>query len=84
MFIARLLVVIGALNWGLIGLFGFDLVAFLFGGLQVGGYTVQATGVPATTVSMLQGLLLFFVLGGELFYRYRLTWRNKVIKEGAN
>lgn len=32
MFIARLLVVIGALNWGLIGLFGFDLVAFLFGG----------------------------------------------------
>jgi ABC-type uncharacterized transport system permease subunit len=59
-------------------------VAFLFGGLQVGGYTVQATGIPATTVSMLQGLLLFFVLGGELFYRYRLTWRNKVIKEGAN
>ncbi|MFO7273960.1 MAG: DUF378 domain-containing protein [Bacillota bacterium] len=32
MFIARLLVIIGALNWGLIGLFGFDLVAFLFGG----------------------------------------------------
>lgn len=59
-------------------------VAFAFGGLQVGGYTVQATGIPATTVSMLQGLLLFFVLGGELFYRYRLAWRNKVIKEGAN
>lgn len=32
MFIARLLVIIGALNWGLVGLFGFDLVAFLFGG----------------------------------------------------
>ena len=32
MLIARLLVIIGALNWGLIGLFGFDLVAFLFGG----------------------------------------------------
>lgn len=32
MFIARLLVLIGALNWGLIGLFGFDLVAALFGG----------------------------------------------------
>ena len=29
--IACLLVVIGALNWGLIGFFGFDLVAFLFG-----------------------------------------------------
>lgn len=60
------------------------IVAFMFGGLQVGGYSVQTTGVPATTVSMLQGLLLFFVLGGEMFYRYRLAWRNKVAKEGAN
>ncbi len=25
------LTIIGALNWGLIGLFGFDLVAFIFG-----------------------------------------------------
>lgn len=32
MWIAQLLVVIGALNWGLIGFFGFDLVASLFGG----------------------------------------------------
>ena len=30
--IALILVVIGALNWGGIGLFGFDTVAFLFGG----------------------------------------------------
>lgn len=29
--IALLLVVIGAINWGLIGLFRFDLVASLFG-----------------------------------------------------
>ena len=28
---ACILVLIGALNWGLIGFFGFDLVAFLFG-----------------------------------------------------
>lgn len=26
------LVIIGAINWGLVGLFQFDLVAFLFGG----------------------------------------------------
>ncbi len=26
---------IGALNWGLVGLFGFDLVAFLFGAMTV-------------------------------------------------
>ena len=30
--IALILVIIGALNWGAIGLFGFDLVAFIGGG----------------------------------------------------
>ncbi|MBQ3695759.1 MAG: DUF378 domain-containing protein [Alphaproteobacteria bacterium] len=29
--IACILVIIGALNWGLVGFFNFDLVAFLFG-----------------------------------------------------
>lgn len=31
---ALILTIIGALNWGLIGLFKFDLVAFLFGNLS--------------------------------------------------
>ena len=30
--IALILAVIGGLNWGLVGLFRFDLVAYLFGG----------------------------------------------------
>ena len=30
--LALILVIIGALNWGLIGLFQFDLVSTLFGG----------------------------------------------------
>ena len=30
--ISLILVVIGALNWGLVGLFRFDMVAYLFGG----------------------------------------------------
>ena len=30
--IALILVIIGALNWGAVGLFGLDLVAFLLGG----------------------------------------------------
>ena len=30
--IAQILSIVGCLNWGLIGLFQFDLVAFLFGG----------------------------------------------------
>ncbi|MBD8028462.1 DUF378 domain-containing protein [Ureibacillus sp. Re31] len=32
--IALVLVIIGAINWGLIGLFNFDLVATLFGGQE--------------------------------------------------
>lgn len=32
--LALLLVVVGAINWGLIGFFGFDLVATLFGGQE--------------------------------------------------
>ena len=30
--VALLLVLIGAINWGFVGLLNFDLVAFLFGG----------------------------------------------------
>lgn len=30
--IALLLVIVGALNWGLVGIFSFDLVAWIFGG----------------------------------------------------
>lgn len=36
--IALLLVIIGALNWGLVGLFSFDAVAWVFGG----AYTLLA------------------------------------------
>ena len=42
-------------------------VAFLFGGLQVGGYAVQVMGIPSAIVSMLLGSLLFFVLAGRLY-----------------
>ena len=31
--ICLILVIIGALNWGLVGLFEFDLVAWAFGGI---------------------------------------------------
>lgn len=32
--IALILVIVGAINWGLIGLFNFDLVATLFGAMS--------------------------------------------------
>lgn len=59
------------------------LVAFLFGGLQVGGYAVQIIGVPAATVSMLQGALLFFVLGGEALNGYRLVAEKRPGREAT-
>lgn len=33
--LAMILIVVGALNWGLIGLFQFDLVAAIFGGATI-------------------------------------------------
>lgn len=33
--IAAVLVIVGAINWGLVGLFDFNLVAFLFGEMTV-------------------------------------------------
>lgn len=33
--IALILIIIGAINWGLIGIFGFDLVVAIFGNMTV-------------------------------------------------
>ncbi len=34
-YIALVLIIIGAISWGLIGLFGFDIVAFVFGSMSI-------------------------------------------------
>ncbi len=44
------------------------LVAFLFGGLLVGTQLIQPQGIS----SMLQGVILFVVVGTELVFRYRI------------
>ena len=48
------------------------LVSFLMGGLLVGGFSIQTSGFPAATASMLQGAILFFVLAGEILIQYRI------------
>lgn len=40
--IALLLVIIGAVNWGLIGFFSFDLVAAIFGNMTVASRIIYA------------------------------------------
>ncbi len=53
--------------------FAVCLVAFLLGGLQNAGYALQGVDFPSGLVGVLQGLILFCALGGELLTRYRLT-----------
>jgi general nucleoside transport system permease protein len=49
------------------------VVAFLLGGLQNAGYTLQGADFPSGLVGVMQGLILFCALGGELLVRYRIT-----------
>jgi simple sugar transport system permease protein len=47
--------------------------AFLMGVLLVGGDTLQVVmSLPLSSVQVIQGLILFCVLGGEIFRNYRL------------
>jgi simple sugar transport system permease protein len=48
------------------------VVAVLIGGLQNGGFTLQGADFPSGLVGVMQGIILFCALGGELFLRYRL------------
>ena len=51
-------------------------VAFALAALLVGGDQIQMTmGLPAAVAPMLQGTILFFLLGGETLLRYRLIRR---------
>jgi general nucleoside transport system permease protein len=52
--------------------FAVCLVAFLLGGLQNAGFTLQGADFPSGLVGVMQGLILFCALGGELLIRYRL------------
>lgn len=48
-------------------------VSILLGGMQAGGYSMQIVGIPVQIVTMIQGAILLFVLGGEFFTRYRIV-----------
>lgn len=53
------------------------IVSVLFGALQVGGFFVQTMGVPASVAAMLQGAVLFFVVGGEFLTKYKIVIDRK-------
>ena len=51
--------------------FAVCLIAFLLGGLQNAGYALQGADFPSGLVGVMQGVILFCVLGGEVLMRYR-------------
>ena len=54
------------------------LVSFLLGALLVGGDTLQVVmRLPLASVQVLQGLILFCILGGEFFRNYRIVRTGK-------
>lgn len=56
-YVAYALVIIGALNWGMIGLFGFDLVAAVFGDMTLLSriiYSIIGVSAVITALTMHQ------------------------------
>ena len=57
--------------------FAVCLVAVLIGGLQNAGYTLQGADFPSGLVGVMQGIILFCALGGELLIRYRVRFTRR-------
>ena len=57
--------------------FAVVLVAFLLGGIQNAGYTLQGADFPSGLVGVMQGLILFGALGGELLIRHRIRFERR-------
>ncbi len=57
------------------------IVCFLFAVLQQGGTFIQtAFNIHSSVAQLIQGMILFFVLGSEFFIQYRLVLKQKTDK----
>jgi simple sugar transport system permease protein len=63
--------------------FAVVLAAFLIGGLQNAGYTLQSADFPSGLVGVMQGMILFAMLGGELLVQYRVGFVRRVRHDHA-
>jgi uncharacterized membrane protein YuzA (DUF378 family) len=54
--IVFILVIVGGLNWGLVGIFGFDLVAAIFGAMSI------ISRIVYTLVGVAAVYMIFFVV----------------------
>ncbi len=57
--IAMILVIVGGLNWGLVGLFNIDLVAAIFGAMSaISRIVYTLVGLSAVYLALISGSLL--------------------------
>ena len=59
------------------------LVAILIGGLSNAGYALQGADFPSGLVGVMQGIILFCALGGELLVRHRVRLGRSGAVEAA-
>lgn len=66
--IAYILVIVGAINWGLFGLFDFNLVSTIFSGARTAGSVIVYTIIA---IAALWLILSPFITGGVLWLKNR-------------
>ena len=64
--IAFIILAIGGLNWGLVGIFDFNLVSWIFGGLNVGSIIIYVLVLISTI-----WLIISAFLNGAIYFRSR-------------
>ena len=66
--IAYILVIVGAINWGLFGLFDFNLVSTIFSGARTAGSVIVYTIIALAALWL---ILSPFITGGVLWLKNR-------------
>ena len=66
--IAYILVIVGAINWGLFGLFNFNLVSTVFSGARTAGSVIVYTIIALAALWL---ILSPFITGGVLWLKNR-------------
>lgn len=68
--IAYVLVIVGAINWGLFGLFNFNLVSTVFDGARAAGSVIVYAAIALAALWL---ILSPFITGGVLWLKNKRT-----------
>ena len=73
--ISFILVIVGGLNWGLVGIFGWNMVEAIFGGYNVGSIIVYVLACLAS----LWLIISAFIYAGKI-----VLWRKNGLSDNMN